>query len=83
MERFVEGEPMLNYVLREDELHSKKAREELAKIGLETVMKMIFLNDFIHADLVSYRVYYLIPISISRDWLLGYCSCLVNAQKQQ
>ena len=42
---------MLNYVLKEDELHSKKDREELATIGLETVMKMIFLHDFVHADL--------------------------------
>ena len=53
VEKFVEGEPMLNFVLREDENHSKKDREELARIGLETVMKMIFLHDFIHADLVS------------------------------
>ncbi|KAL3777787.1 hypothetical protein ACHAW5_003517 [Stephanodiscus triporus] len=51
VERFVEGEPMLNYVLKEDEHHSRKDREELATIGLETVMKMIFLHDFIHADL--------------------------------
>ncbi len=54
VEKFVEGEPMLNFVLKEDETHSKKDREELARIGLETVMKMIFLHDFIHADLVSY-----------------------------
>lgn len=53
VEKFVEGEPMLNYVLKEDETHSKKDREELARIGLETVMKMIFLHDFVHADLVS------------------------------
>jgi len=53
VEKFVEGEPMLNFVLKEDETHSKKDREELARIGLETVMKMIFLHDFIHADLVS------------------------------
>jgi len=51
VEKFVEGEPMLNFVLKEDETHSKKDREELARIGLETVMKMIFLHDFIHADL--------------------------------
>ena len=43
---------MLNFVRREDELHSRKDREELAEIGLETVMKMFFLHDFIHADLV-------------------------------
>ena len=53
VERFVEGEPMLNFVLKEDDQHSKKDREELATIGLETVMKMIFLHDFVHADLVS------------------------------
>lgn len=53
VEKFVEGEPMLNFVLKEDENHSKKDREELARVGLETVMKMIFLHDFIHADLVS------------------------------
>jgi aarF domain-containing kinase len=52
VEKFVEGEPMLNFVMREDESHSRKDREQLAKIGLETVMKMIFLHDFIHADLV-------------------------------
>lgn len=56
VERFVEGEPMLNYVLCEDEKHSKKDREELATIGLETVMKMIFLHDFVHADLVSVSI---------------------------
>jgi len=51
VERFVEGEPMLNFVRREDGEHSREDREELARIGLETVMKMIFLHDFIHADL--------------------------------
>ena len=35
VEKFVEGEPMLNFVLREDENHSKKDREELARIGIE------------------------------------------------
>lgn len=34
------------------ECHSSKAdREDLARVGLETVMKMIFLNDFVHGDL--------------------------------
>jgi len=51
VEKFVEGEPMLNFVKKEDEFHRRKDREELASIGLKTVMKMIFLNDFIHADL--------------------------------
>ena len=59
VEKFVEGEPMLNFVLKEDETHSKEDREELARIGLETVMKMIFLNDFIHADLVSGQLTFL------------------------
>jgi aarF domain-containing kinase len=53
VEKFVEGEPMLNFVMKEDESHSKKDREELARVGLEAVMKMIFLHDFVHADLVS------------------------------
>ena len=52
VEKFVEGEPMLNFVMKEDESHSRKDREELARIGLEAVMKMIFLHDFVHADLV-------------------------------
>eukprot|EP00986_Skeletonema_menzelii_P013361 scaffold7691_cov136-Skeletonema_menzelii.AAC.3 len=45
-------EPLVELTSREeDDTHSKKDREELARIGLETVMKMIFLHDFIHADL--------------------------------
>jgi aarF domain-containing kinase len=52
VEKFVEGEPMLNFVMKEDESHSKKDRQELARVGLEAVMKMIFLHDFVHADLV-------------------------------
>lgn len=51
VERFVEGEPMLNFVLMNDEHHTQKDKKELATIGLKTVMKMIFLHDFIHADL--------------------------------
>ena len=30
---------------------SKEDRADLARVGLETVMKMIFLNDFVHGDL--------------------------------
>ena len=33
VERFVEGEPMLNFVKNEDEHHSRRDREELATIG--------------------------------------------------
>jgi len=34
------------------ECHSNQAeREDLARVGLETVMKMIFLYDFVHGDL--------------------------------
>ena len=53
VEKFVEGEPMLNFVMKEDDSHSGADRKELAKVGLEAVMKMIFLHDFVHADLVS------------------------------
>ncbi len=78
VERFVEGEPMLNFVLKEDEHHSKKDRQELATIGLETVMKMIFLKDFVHADLVGITYFILLTISfwmnidveLSRHWYL-------------
>lgn len=50
VESFIHGQPILNYC---DEARKNKAedREELAKIGLETVMKMIFLYDFVHGDL--------------------------------
>jgi len=65
VERFVEGEPMLNYVLKEDEHHSKKDREELATIGLKTVMEMIFLHDFVHADLVRSVIRYIVHMIIS------------------
>ena len=74
VEKFVEGEPMLNFVLREDENHSKKDREELARIGLETVMKMIFLHDFIHADLVSK-----IACSLFVDMLQVFTTLAINS----
>lgn len=73
VERFVEGEPMLNFVLREDEHHSKKDRQELATIGLETVMKMIFLHDFVHADLVR-CVYVMILVVL-------HCSNEINVKR--
>lgn len=73
VERFVEGEPMLNFVLKEDEHHSKKDRQELATIGLETVMKMIFLHDFVHADLVR-CVYVMILVVL-------HCSNEINVKR--
>ena len=49
VESFVHGEPILNYC--EEGRKPKKDREQLAELGLETVMKMIFLYDFVHGDL--------------------------------
>jgi len=48
VESFVHGEPILNYT---KENHSEEDKQELAKVGLEAVMKMIFLYDFVHGDL--------------------------------
>ena len=47
VESFVHGDPVMKFVT---EGH-RTDREELAKIGLSTVMKMIFLHDFVHGDL--------------------------------
>lgn len=47
VESFVHGTPIL-------EFHRKSSKEDsraLATIGLETVMKMIFMHDFVHGDL--------------------------------
>jgi len=49
VESFIHGEPILDF-MREGK-SDVKDRQDLAKIGLETVMKMIFLNDFVHGDL--------------------------------
>jgi len=49
VEAFIHGEPILNYC--QEGRKDGKDREELAKIGLGTVMKMIFLHDFVHGDL--------------------------------
>ncbi len=49
VEAFVHGEPILNYCI--EGLKPRGDREELAKIGLSTVMKMIFSYDFVHGDL--------------------------------
>jgi len=48
VEKFMHGEPILNY-LRPD--HSTEDRHAIAEKGLEMAMKMIFLNDFVHGDL--------------------------------
>lgn len=42
---FVQGRPMLECI-KED----MATRKELANLGLETTLKMIFLNDFLHGD---------------------------------
>ena len=49
VEAFVHGEPILNYC--DEGRKPTKDREHLAKLGFETVMKMVFLYDFIHGDL--------------------------------
>ena len=48
VESFVHGEPILNYTKGN---HTTEEKEELARVGLEAVMKMIFLYDFVHGDL--------------------------------
>jgi len=49
VETFIHGTPIIEYAKGQ---HGSEAdREELAKIGLQTVMQMIFLNDFVHGDL--------------------------------
>lgn len=47
VESFIHGDPILHFM----STAPVKEKQELAKIGLETVMKMIFLNDFVHGDL--------------------------------
>jgi len=49
VEAFVHGEPILNYC--DEGRKPTKDREHLAKLGFETVMKMVFLYDFVHGDL--------------------------------
>ena len=44
VESFIHGDPILHFM----STAPVKEKQELAKIGLETVMKMIFLNDFVH-----------------------------------
>ena len=49
VETFIHGEPILNYC--DEGRKPTNDREILAELGLETVMKMIFLYDFVHGDL--------------------------------
>lgn len=48
VETFCEGTPIMEYT--KDGVPEKE-RQMLALIGLETTLKMIFLNDFVHGDL--------------------------------
>lgn len=48
VETFVEGTPILEYTKPDVPTETKK---KLALLGLETTLKMIFLNDFVHGDL--------------------------------
>jgi aarF domain-containing kinase len=45
-ETFVDGTPIMEYVTAPAE-----ERHELARLGLQTTLKMVFLNDFVHGDL--------------------------------
>lgn len=47
VESFVNGKPILEFM----KTAKKEDNETLATIGLSAVMKMIFLNDFVHGDL--------------------------------
>ena len=48
VETFCEGTPIMEYT---KEGVPQRERQMLALIGLETTLKMIFLNDFVHGDL--------------------------------
>lgn len=49
VESFIHGEPILKYL--NTDLHTAEERQTVAKIGLQTAMRMIFLHDFVHGDL--------------------------------
>ena len=49
VETFIHGEPILEFI--HVSRSTLEERQEVARIGLETVMKMIFLHDFVHGDL--------------------------------
>lgn len=46
VETFMHGKPIMEYTNA-----SAAERQEIAKLGLETVLKMMFLHDFVHGDL--------------------------------
>jgi aarF domain-containing kinase len=45
-ETYVDGTPIMDYIKA-----PKEVRRELALMGLDATLKMIFLNDFLHGDL--------------------------------
>jgi len=49
VESFIHGEPILDWI--KENRSTEEERQEVATIGLETVMKMVFLHDFVHGDL--------------------------------
>eukprot|EP00560_Eucampia_antarctica_P008292 CAMPEP_0197825936 /NCGR_PEP_ID=MMETSP1437-20131217/2960_1 /TAXON_ID=49252 ORGANISM="Eucampia antarctica, Strain CCMP1452" /NCGR_SAMPLE_ID=MMETSP1437 /ASSEMBLY_ACC=CAM_ASM_001096 /LENGTH=609 /DNA_ID=CAMNT_0043426161 /DNA_START=101 /DNA_END=1931 /DNA_ORIENTATION=+ len=49
VESFIHGDAISDWI--KDDRSTLKERQEVATIGLETVMKMIFLHDFVHGDL--------------------------------
>jgi len=49
IETFIHGTPIVDWI--KDDKSNMNERHEIATIGLETVMKMIFLHDFVHGDL--------------------------------
>lgn len=50
-ETFVQGTPILDFINS-----SEAVRKEVAYLGLNTTLKMIFLNDFLHGMLIVHRV---------------------------
>lgn len=52
VETFEEGEPMLKFTQAAASMNiSQRIRERLADIGIETVFKMVFADNFVHGDL--------------------------------
>jgi aarF domain-containing kinase len=49
VESFIHGEPILDWI--KENRSTEEERQEVATIGLATVMEMIFLHDFVHGDL--------------------------------
>jgi len=74
VESFIHGETILEFC--EDGKRTMKEREVLAKIGLETVMKMIFLYDFVHGDLHPGNIIVNKNTSVKGDpWRLNMIDC--------